>query len=183
MKFFFYRRGPTLAAALMACALSLGGCVGEEEDPGTVSGTASQDEKTLEAAWGLAMWVEEKKELMLGFLPGKPKAGELKRILEKKSLFMGTSSSVPMVQFSIRFAEKDGKPDPLSPENYVVVWKEFGKMPMTLNRSATTGGTQISGDLRRGGTVQGRFHGTDNWDMGEKQMSYRWNLNFELPVR
>ncbi len=130
------------------------------------------------------MWVEDKKELVVGFLPGRPKAEELERILENQSLFMGASLSVPLVQFSIQFADSDGEPDPLSPKTYSLLWHNFGKMPMTLQRSPSSGGVfQISGDLRPGGTVRGRFQGTDEWEFGDTPRSYRWALNFELVVR
>ena len=181
------RCGSTFGAAALACALLLGGCGGAEGGEkvgGTVSGSASENGKTLQAAWGVSMWVEDKKELVVGFLPGRPKAEELQRILDNQSLFMGASLSVPLVQFSIRFADSDGKPDPLSPKTYSLLWHNFGKMPMTLNRSPSSGGVfQISGDLRPGGTMRGRFQGTDEWEMGDKRRSYRWALNFELVVR
>ena len=181
------RDGLTSATAALACALLLGGCGGaggSEADGGTVSGTASEDDKTLQAAWGVSMWVEDKKELVVGFLPGRPNAEELERILKNQSLFMGASLRVPLVQFSIRFADSDGEPDPLSPKTYSLLWDNFSKMPMTLQRSPSSGGViQISGDLRPGGTVRGRFQGTDKWEMGDKRRSYRWALNFELVVR
>ena len=181
------RYGSTFGAAALACALIVSGCGGDEgreKDGGTVSGSAREDGKTLQAAWGVSMWVEDKKELVVGFLPGRPKAEELERILEDQSLFMGASLRVPLVQFSIRFAESDGKPDLLSPKTYSLLWHNFGNMPMTLNRwSESEGVFQISGDLRPGGTVRGRFQGTDEWEAGDDRHSYRWALNFELVVR
>ncbi len=181
-----FRHGSTFGAAALTCALLLGGCgggEGSEKDGGTVSGSASENDKTLQAAWGVSMWVEDKKELVVGFLPRRPKAEELEQILKNQSLFMGASLPMPLVQFSIRFADSNGKPDPRSPETYSLLWHNFGKSPMTLNRSPSSEGVfQISGDLRPGGTVRGRFQGTDEWEMSERR-SYRWDLNFELVVR
>ena len=63
-----------------------------------------------------------------------------------------------------------------------MAFQNFGRGPMTLNKSSTEGIQKLGGKLSAGGTVHVQAAGEDTWEMRNDKRVYRWSLNHRVPV-
>ena len=139
-------------------------------------GTAIGQGKLFKSGWSIAVWDNSVGgELIVGFLESEPTKNELSGI-KKHGLFLAVHRTVPLIEFAIGFEEKNGGPDVTSPRYCNITYDNFGKGHRTLyNPIDQSNVVQISGDLKSGGKVKGRFIGTSD--------EYGWNFTFDLPVQ
>ena len=167
----------------MTCVLVLLVASCGDAKPLRVTGSVLGEGKSFKAGWGMAIWNEEKKELVVGFLESEPMAEVMEKMKGYKSVVGGgVALSVPIVEVTVKLEEKEGTP---SPSYYRMVFHNFGdKGPMTLNLNADFGErvVEVSGNIKSGGNVKGRFQGKDRFEIGEDIRAYSWNLEFDLPV-
>ena len=143
-------------------------------------GTSFYNEKKFKAGWSIALWNEAKNELVIGFLEAEPPADKLEKIIANKDLYEGVLLGVPLVQFSVAFAETDGMIDVASPTHWTIMFAKEYANPWTFYDQPEDVLVEISGDPRSGGQVKGRFAGTYVMFAND---TTGWNFSFELPVR
>jgi hypothetical protein len=145
-------------------------------------GTAFYNDFSFKAGWSIALWDEGEKELIVGFLESEPTADMIKKIKEKKGLFLA-QLDVPLIEFEVVFAEKDGALDVTSPTYWKINIVDKYPHPWTYNGESEGIVVEISGNPRSGGKVQGRFTGTNSFQFPDRTDTSGWNFTFDLPVQ
>lgn len=183
--------GLTILLGLFGTACNGGEGHGDGNGNGNGQGTAARAEGNSTASMndtrhdlvdGVAGYSQAKKNLRVALSSFALTPTQARLMTDLESDIRMIPSRQPYLELT--FTLKDLK-KPLSKDNiegWRVLFRNFGRMPMTLNKSGSQGIQELSGKLQAGGTIQVRTSGDDTWEVRDDKRTYRWSLNHRVPV-
>ncbi len=171
--------GIALAVLLGAPAGGAGG--------GKIAGWGSDGKLTARFVSGVALWEAPKRYVHLGFLPSAPAPEERAGFLQLT--WWPPSVKVPAMSLCLKFKDGETAASISSLEQYCVAFWNYPQNPYstpnTMNYVSNdwnySGGVQeLSGDLRKGGRIRGKFAREWLFDSPAGiHVRYQWSLEFD----
>lgn len=144
--------------------------------------TASMNDMRHDLVDGVAGYSQAKKSLRVALSSFAVTPTQARLMTDLESDIRLIPSREPYLELT--FTLKDLK-KPVSKGNieaWRVTFRNFGNMPMTLNKGGSQGIQQLDGRLEAGGTIHVQASGEDTWEVGNDKRVYRWSLNHRVPI-
>lgn len=172
-----------IVLAVLVCAPAGLGAAGEK-----FAGWGTDGQVTVRFAGGLALWEAPKRYVRVGFLPSAPTPEERAGFLTLT--WWPPSVKVPAMTLGLKFNDGETTASLGSLHQYYVSFRNYPQNPYnapnTMNYisnrwDASSGIQDLSGDLRKGGHIRGKFarERLDKRLDNGAQVRYQWNLEFD----